>query len=558
MIPDVEREITDEAYRELEGAVGSENVSREPAVLDCYSWQPFANDNPERWVIRPVAVVMPGSTEEVQAVVRALGRHGLKFKAFSTGWGAYSSPTSGGVVQVDLRRMDRIIEIDEKNMYAVLEPYVCGAQLQAEAMKVGLNTHIIGAGPSCSPLASATSAWGVGWDCCYMSYSGRNLLGAEWVLPDGEVLRLGTLGSGSGWFCGDGPGPSLRGIVRGSTGALSGLGIFTKAAIKLFNWPGPPQVKTEGLLLDAQSEVPENLRFFMCFWPDRASQDEAIYKINESELCYIFSRTGLGATISIATPHLMKILTRTTALRNVITRDLKNGCTMIMVADSAGEMAYKEGVLAEIARRYGGAIINLTAAKPLIRMFLMNFLRATAVPVVFRMGGQMFTALDRNDTWDTQMDWATMGEKIKQKWIDRGGIIDDMADNPYMVTYEDNTWGHCEEIFQYDPRNPEHLAALEPIFVEFSLEAVERCMEPLSSTDARLRKIISPMMGNYTGWQNTISAALDEKRAADTGMYCDEVDFDLEKVDPDIRNRFEKAIEKFTWTEDGPPESEAR
>ena len=558
MIPDVEREITDEAYRELEGAVGSENVSREPAVLDCYSWQPFANDNPERWVIRPVAVVMPGSTEEVQAVVRALGRHGLKFKAFSTGWGAYSSPTSGGVVQVDLRRMDRIIEIDEKNMYAVLEPYVCGAQLQAEAMKVGLNTHIIGAGPSCSPLASATSAWGVGWDCCYMSYSGRNLLGAEWVLPDGEVLRLGTLGSGSGWFCGDGPGPSLRGIVRGSTGALSGLGIFTKAAIKLFNWPGPPQVKTEGLLLDAQSEVPENLRFFMCFWPDRASQDEAIYKINESELCYIFSRTGLGATISIATPHLMKILTRTTALRNVITRDLKNGCTMIMVADSAGEMAYKEGVLAEIAGRYGGAIINLTAARPLIRMFLMNFLRATAVPVVFRMGGQMFTALDRNETWDTQMDWADRGEEVKRKWIERGGILDDLADNPYMTTYEDNTWAHCEEIFQYDPRNPEHLAALEPIFVEFSVEAIERCMEPLSSTDARLRKIISPMMGNYTGWQKKISGALDEKRAADTGMYCDEVDFDLSKVDPEIRRRFEKLIERFSWTEDGPPESEAR
>ena len=83
-------------------------------------------------------------------------------------------------------------------------------------------------------------------------------------------------------------------------------------------------------------------------------------------------------------------------------------------------------------------------------------------------------------------------------------------------------------------------------------------MEPLSSTDARLRKIISPMMGNYTGWQKKISGALDEKRAADTGMYCDEVDFDLSKVDPEIRRRFEKLIERFSWTEDGPPESEAR
>ena len=42
--------------------------------------------------------------------------------------------------------MDRILEIDEKNMFAVIEPYVIGATLQAEVMKVGLNTHIIGAG----------------------------------------------------------------------------------------------------------------------------------------------------------------------------------------------------------------------------------------------------------------------------------------------------------------------------------------------------------------------------------------------------------------------------
>jgi glycolate oxidase len=387
-----------------------------------------------------------------------------------------------------------------------------------------------------------------------MSYSGRNLLGAEWVLPDGEVLRLGTLGSGLGWFCGDGPGPSLRGIVRGSTGALSGLGIFTKAAIKLYNWPGPPRVETEGLLLDAQSEVPENVRFCMCFWPDRKSQDEAIYKINESELCYIFTRTGLGSTVSIATPHLMKKLTGAGTLKSILTRDLKHGCTLVMVADSDGEMAYKEGVLKEIARQYGGVVVNLTSVRPIISMFLMNFLRSTAVPVVFRMGGQMFTALDRNETWDTQMDWADMGESVKQRWIDKGGILDDMADNPYMTTYEDNCWAHCEEIFQYDPRNPDHLASLEPIFVEFSVEAIERCMEPLSSTDARLRKIISPMMGNYTSWQKKISGAVDSNGTADTGMYCDEVDFDLSKADPAIRQRFERLIETLTWTEEGPPE----
>ena len=266
--------IKDEAYDEFVAALGEENVSREPAVLDGYTWQPTNNDNPEgNWVIRPLAVVLPSSTGEVQEVVRTCNRHGLHFKAFSTGWGAWAGPAMENVVIVDLRRMNRIVELDARNMYAVVEPYVCGAQLQAEAMKVGLHTHIIGAGPNSSPLASATSAWGVGHDSIYMSYSARNLLGVEWVLPDGEVLRLGTLGSGGDWFNGDGPGPSLRGIMRGSCGALSGLGIFTRAALKLYNWPGPPEMKIDGIMLDSRMDVPERLSMILpsSFPTERAS-----------------------------------------------------------------------------------------------------------------------------------------------------------------------------------------------------------------------------------------------------------------------------------------------
>ncbi|MHB8895910.1 MAG: FAD-binding oxidoreductase [Candidatus Geothermincolia bacterium] len=546
--------ISDEAYRELAEALGEGNVSREPAVLDSYAWQPFANDDPKRWVIRPAAVALPGSTQEVQVLVRILGRHGLKFKAYSNGWGLHCGPSTEGVVQVDMRRMNRIIEIDEKNMFAVIEPYVCGGQLQAEAMKVGLNTHIIGAGPGCMPLASATSGWGVGWDGSSMSYSGRNVLGVEWVLPDGEVLRLGTLGSGSGWFCGDGPGPSLRGIMRGSMGAFSGLGIFTRCAVKLFNWPGPPETQAEGLLLDVSSPVPEHARFTMLFFPDRKSQDDAIYKVGEYELAYLMTRTSIAAFAYTAAPHVLKKIAGTSALREMLTRELKYSATVVMMADSAGEIEYKDAVLKQIALDAGGFVMDITRAEPIASMFFLNFIRNTAVPVVFRAGGMFYTALDRNETWDTQMNWADAGEKIKEKWIAKGGILDDMADNPFMAIYEDNTWAHCEEIFQYDPRNPEHLQSLLPIMIEFSLQAIEQCMEPLSAMDARLRKLIGPIMGNYTTWQKRISASLDSGGVADTGFYCDEVDFDWSKVDPELRSRLDELLEKFKWTESGPPD----
>jgi glycolate oxidase len=546
-------EISDAAYRDLEEAVGPENVSREPALLDGYAWQPTINDDPAKWVRRPVAVVLPASTEEVQAVIRACNAQGLKFKGFSTGWGVYSGPTYDNVVQIDLRRMNRVLEIDEDNMYAVVEPYICGAQLQAEAMKLGLNAHIIGAGPACSPLASATSGWGVGWDGIYMSYGHRNALGTEWVLPDGEVLRLGSLGSGLGWFSGDGPGPSLKGIMRGSAGALSGLGVFTRCAIKLYNWPGPPQVKTQGLLLDAKCEVPEELRFHLCFFPDRKSLADAVYKIGESEIGYLATRTSVAAFINTFAPHLLKLISRTGALRDTLSKAMKWGFTIILAGNSEEEIVWQEEVLEKILADFGGSSIEATRVPAIGSMVLMNFLRVTAIPMIFRAGGLFSTALARNEAWDTQLNWAETGEKIKQKWINRGGILDDLADNPFMALYENNTWGHCEEIFQYNARDEKHLNSLEPMFIEYSVAAIDMCMEPLSATDARLRKTVSPMMGHYNHWQKEISGILDTNRAADTGMYCDEIEFDFSKIEPELRQKLERLVAEFTWNESGPP-----
>ena len=49
-------------------------------------------------------MVLPGSTEEVQAVVKTCNRYKIKFKAFSTGWGFWGGPGSECVIQLDLRR----------------------------------------------------------------------------------------------------------------------------------------------------------------------------------------------------------------------------------------------------------------------------------------------------------------------------------------------------------------------------------------------------------------------------------------------------------------------
>ncbi len=134
--------LSKEIYQELEDVVGPRNASNDPAILATYQFPlnvtsihlgPFNSYTP-----RGGAVVLPGTVEEVQKIVKICNKYKLKYKASSTFWGAMGYPSHEDAVQLDMRRMDRVLEIDEKNMYAVVEPYVIGVNLQADAMKVGL------------------------------------------------------------------------------------------------------------------------------------------------------------------------------------------------------------------------------------------------------------------------------------------------------------------------------------------------------------------------------------------------------------------------------------
>ena len=61
---------------------------------------------------------MPASVEEIQAIVRVCNRYKIKFKAHGTGFGPTGLIGEEGFLSIDLRRMNRILEIDERNMYA--------------------------------------------------------------------------------------------------------------------------------------------------------------------------------------------------------------------------------------------------------------------------------------------------------------------------------------------------------------------------------------------------------------------------------------------------------
>ena len=291
--------IPEEAYREFADALGEDNVSIDPGVLETYTYMNGLGQGGigTQWVYRPVCVTLPGSVNDVQAVLRICKKYKLRFKAHATAWWVLALAACPKCVLLDMRRMNNL-SINVRDSFAITETYVTAGETQVEAMKHGLNPHLVGAGPNASNLASGTSMQGTGGTSVRTSMQERNVLAVEWVTPAGEILRLGSLNTpNAGWFCGDGPGPSLRGMMRGSAGNMGGNGVFTKAALKLYPWYGPPY-KCEGTPFFFDSEVIPNSYLRYVVWKDHDQESDALLRLGEAEILDYNNRWGAGAFTS--------------------------------------------------------------------------------------------------------------------------------------------------------------------------------------------------------------------------------------------------------------------
>lgn len=360
-----------EIYREFEEVVGPDNISDDPALLDTYitplcQSQHHLGPVYDVFTPRGLAVVLPGSTEEVQGIVRLCNKYGIKYKASSTFWTSRGNISDDYGITIDMRRMNRILEINEKNQYAVIEPYVIGATLQAEAMKVGLNATIIGAGSSCSPLASACSNGGPSPFAYYGGLTRENLLAFEWVMPTGEIMRSGSLGSGLGWFCDDGPGPGLRGMMMGGNGSMGAMGVFTKCAIKLFPWPGPPTLANEGITPAYRATLPPNLQAHTLAWPSWEAFAEGVYRIWDSGISGYYSHrqyTMFGGDLKAAMIRILTDPDKTLDdLQEVMNdpevrrqnEEMKRDFQIILAGMTQRDIEWQEKVLDKILSETGG------------------------------------------------------------------------------------------------------------------------------------------------------------------------------------------------------------
>ena len=512
-----------EAYRALEDIVGPEYITEEPAVLDgyCFVWGNELIFDGDKFAPRPQAVILPGSTEEIQAIVRVCNRYGIKFKAHATGFSSPGLVGREGFLSLDLRRMNRILEIDEKNMYAVVEPYVSACELIIEAIRRGLRSYCLGAGPSTSIVASATAFSGMGPTSISAGFGGRTPLGVEWVLPDGEILRLGSLGSGAGWFTGDGPGPSLRGVMRGYAGPGGGLGVITKAAIKLVPWYGPPKIETKGRPPSYEVEVPESFRIYTIIFPSRENLFEALRLISEEAIAYACSRRGpftMAAGMTGSNKEVWEVWQK-----GYFQQKCAHSLSFIMDASSPREMEYREKCLSKILAKTGGEVFPEDARGQSAR-FMHALTGQGAVKGTFRSTGAFLSAPNADEALQAVKKANEIGYELKDKLVKEGKILDD-ADPTWVTAYEENAIGYHEELVsRYDPTDLDSIRTAAQIISVSDRLWLEKNLDISSfggctSFEGELHEMAGPKCLNYHVWMRKIKKAFDPNLVSESSFY---------------------------------------
>jgi glycolate oxidase len=212
----------------LRAIVGREGILTSPSELLVYECDGFTIEKN-----KPDVVVFPTSTEQVVQIVRVCNESDAPFvpRGAGTSLSGGCLPVGGGVM-ITLSRMKRILEVDYRNRFAVVEPGV---------VNLWLTNHLKPHGWHFAPDPSSQGACTIGGNAATNSGGPHTLkygvtvnhvLGLEFVLPDGRVVR-------SGGPAEDNPGYDLTGVIVGSEGTF---GVATKIWVRITR--NPPAYRT--------------------------------------------------------------------------------------------------------------------------------------------------------------------------------------------------------------------------------------------------------------------------------------------------------------------------
>jgi hypothetical protein len=482
--------ISKEVYNLLQATVGKEWVSDDPAVCEADRYCSLGTGTDEKR--RPAVSVLPSSTEEVQAIVKIANKYNIPFLATSTHFTPYVFCEKDDMMFIDLKRINEM-KIDFENMYAVVGSGTNFSDLQAELFKKGLFTFLPGCGGQCSVVANTINMGDapLGWR---LGLGYQRLLGIEWVLPNGEILKMGSLSTNDDYFWGEGPGPDLRGLLRGCSGHKSKMGIVTRIGVKVFPFV-KEKLEPYGLGCHTFLKLPENrFKWFNIRFNKREDAVKAMIEIGKCEL---------GLVLMTVPPVFM-----------AIARSRGDGCggywerwnSMVPKLDPESEMirvllygigsekrlAYEENVLMDIVSEFKGS------AREGAPRDETNFMAADAICACV-VGGKFISEISY-ESINQAVRYSKGINEITSRYVPR--ILDDKGTTNWISPYEIGYITKYEGLRMASVENADALN-------EWRKETHEYAAKAGAYTNIPEPEIFGPVWGNYQIWEEKFKKLFD-------------------------------------------------
>jgi len=496
--------ISKEVYKILESIVGTEYISDDPVICMGYRSGPggyecgLGYDRVMNY--NPGAVIMPFTTEEVQKIVKVCNRHNIAYVPWSTGfYGPRSHPHVPNALIIDLKRMTEC-EIDERHLYATVGSGVIYSQLQQQAMNHGCYIVIGGGGAQVSAIANML---GDGWSPLShrVGLPHRRILGTELVLPDGEIVRMGSLATGDDVFWGESPGPDLRGILRGFTGLRGCMGIVTRMAIKLLPFQ-PEKLVPVGISPNTTLALPTNRMKWINFkMPSSESMGAAMFEMGKAEIggavtkVPLFWRAIAKARDKEEFWDIWGKENEETIANFHILRVLLIGFT------SEEQMAYDERVLNDIIGKLGG---EGRRTKPSDESWIKNADSAG----MWLMCGSYVSVDYVIETLEHALKHGPNYAKLKKKYTPP--LMPDYGDPGWFQSFEMGHQGYSEFLVYWDPG--ENSEGVDKFYLETSKENIRKRFYTALLGPHQPLYLTGPAYGpNYHKWLLALKDEFDPK-----------------------------------------------
>ncbi len=464
----IQKKLPREVFNALGSVVGKDWIHEQRSVVETYSKLSieagsFLKKHDKDPHVLPACVVLPASTEDVQAIVKICNRHAIPFVPFTNGQ-VFCNPTNESpTLIIHFSRMNRIVHIDTQNMSATLEPYVDYGQLQAEAMKRGLWNGGSPLATSLCKLASQFAFAGLWQTDLKYGLLNRNIVSVKMVLPDGEVLMTGSrCVPRAGDFWEYGPGPDLLGLQRAGVGTN---GIVTEITVKLHPWVGdsafPELPAGRPSLVDAHEprydNPPAPLKNHRLHWiefPDFKTQITTMREIAHSGIAIGLNATGVYSAFYCSQTQDMTVQ----RCKDKFFPDWN--CYVICAnITSEKQIDYEEEVLREILRECGGHIITAEEKPDVIEALKPWNYDCIRHSTGYRMNRKMYANAwlpvgPIDSAFTTSDQWRIALEKFGECDItDRGGA----DDTPFVYALQRGHFCLFETDNYPDPTLPDEI-----------------------------------------------------------------------------------------------------